>query len=623
MGEDSDISNSLKVEIPIANSSIVPESPCIKIVNIVGKLSNGLFPNYDVVPTSDTLYFLFQPILAGESFIQIWDDSSDGNSLFLVQESGIRATIDLWDIHSSTFIRKLGGTERLDQNNLAFVLSPDDRKLAVSSYDRLHIYDVHTGTLLSSCRLLSGTAVIGWSQNGDWLLTNARDDSMTSFIMWLITDDGDVEPINVRHTLNCPWHDASRCIQFSGDTIICVNEITSYITIYHLENGHLQVRVQKHYEECGGHLRFSLDTRMFACTTEDGTCVIIRDAISANIIGGPLQISYGKKIVSLDFASNGKQLVGCLIDTSIGDTAIYIWDLEAAIEQYRVANLQAETNHPRLSKKKGRQVTAHQGIPAKRAESRSNSIGSSILNLPMSDVATPSASPSPPTQTPYTQRREARKPIDYDSLLDLPATDTPIRPRTHNAPSDAPRSPPAPQGSGNQLEAAAVVPSAPGHSQRRARLTALWARIRRRRKPGPTLEQGSRARKNKSKSESNPMRDLSDAPVLPSAPAPTDDPGIVEVAAGRLDDRLVIAPPRKKKKKKLPVSPPLQAAENAEVQPASQSNASSAASSASSSSQTDSDAESIDWLDYICFCMCLPSNKTKKKKRKEKEKAGR
>ncbi|KAH7916651.1 hypothetical protein BJ138DRAFT_1138869, partial [Hygrophoropsis aurantiaca] len=229
-----------------------------------------------------------------------------------------------------------------------------------------------------------------------------------------------------------------------------------------------------------------------------------------------------------------------------------------------------------------------------------------------------SATLSTPTPTPYTRRRERRKPTEYDSLLDLPATGVPVRPPAQDSPSNAPRSPPALQRSGNQSEAAAVAPGAPGHSQRRAPLTALWARIRRRRKPSPTSERGSRAHKNKPKSESISMRDLADTPELPSAPTPTHDSGIVEVAAGRLDERLIIAPPRKKKKKNPPVPPPLT---SEDLQPASQSNVSSSSSLRSSSSHTDSDAESIDWLDYICFCMCLPSNKAKKKKRKEKEKA--
>ncbi|KAH7910503.1 quinon protein alcohol dehydrogenase-like superfamily [Hygrophoropsis aurantiaca] len=538
--------------------------------------------------------------------------SSNGKNLLVVDGKGMEATsVELWDIHSSAFVRKLElGVEKIGP----FVSnSPDARKLGYTNNGfSVHIYNLDTNTRLSSEPQTGGYIyVVGWSSNSDRLLTctekgNAR--------VWRVTDSS-FEPITDTIQLDCSYYPPQDTILYLGDKIIYLNRRRKPV-IGHLENRQLQTQVLQDPEDYRYPYALSPDHRMFACGTRDQTSAIIRDAASGNIIGGPIK-GGEKKICSLSFSPDGKQLVSLHHFTDIR-----IWDVESVIEQYRVANPQTEANTSSALNEGPSSSTPP--APANTLRARSNSADSSILNLPISDVDTPSAtlSMSMPTQTPYTRRREARKPIEYDSLLDLPATDVPIRPCTQNSPSDTPESSPAPQRSGNPPEAAAITPSAPGHSQLRARFTALWARIRRRRKPGPTPERGSRAHKNNSKSESIPMRDLSDAPVPAPAPAQTDDSGIMEVAAGRLDDRLIIAPPRKKKK--LPVSPPLQAAENVEVQPASQSNASSSSSSSgSSSSQTDSDAESIDWLDYLCFCMCLPSNKMKKKRRKEKEKAGR
>ncbi|KAH7911649.1 WD40-repeat-containing domain protein [Hygrophoropsis aurantiaca] len=626
--------------ISLVNSAILPESPCIKVVDIV-TLTN-IEDNEDhflapdrVVPTSDTLYFLFQPL--GKTFIQIWDVHScqlvctihpqhqcyphqchmtqDGSTLSVVHASGTTISVDLWDIHSSAFIRKLDVPEHGHLRDLAPAISPDDRKLALAAHDGVRIYDLHTGIVLSSPGRETAPReivyVVGWSPNSDWLLTCTDSGSA---IVWQVTDNA-LEPITDTIQLNC-WYNtfSTPNIIFSGDKIIYGDK--KQITIGHLENGHFQTRVQKHLSVRPFRpLAVSPDGQIFVCTTLDDECVIV-DTISGNIIGGPLDESGEKYISSLRFASGGKQLIGLCPYTNIR-----VWDVEAAIAQYRPVNLQAEPITSSASNEDRGPSTSTPTAPRNALRSRSGSLDSSILNLPISDVATPSATLLTPTttQTPYTRRREDRKPIEYDSLLDLPATDAPIRPSAQGSPPNALRSSQESRGSKNEGEPAVAASSAPAHSRGRARLTALWSRIRRRRKPGPTPERESRAHKNKSNSGSIPMRDLSDAPVLPSAPAPTNHSEIVEVAAGRLDDRLVIAPPRKKKKKP-PAAPPPPPVENEEVQPTSQSNASSSPSSGSSSSLTDSDAESIDWLDYICFCMCCPSNRTKKKKRKEKGK---
>ncbi|KAH7911643.1 Quino protein amine dehydrogenase [Hygrophoropsis aurantiaca] len=633
MSEDLDISNS-KVGISLVNSSIVPESPCIKIVDIVDVandeelfLTSDLLPQL-VAPTSNTLkYLFFCP--RHNFYIQIWDVhacqlvstidmeynyvsvprgravTNDGNTFLCARGPGDYgiSSVDIWDIRSSTFIRKL---EMNGVFSPFLYISPDSRRLAVSEGRRVHVYDLHTGIMLSSHTLARypGPIIIGWSPNSDRLLTcEIPDDDpkrrIANVTIWQTTDNA-VEPVIDPIRLNCTHLTLSSHILFSGDKIIYVYR--GELLIEHLDNGHFQVRVPRYHlgEYMLGPCALSPDGQVFACTARDYSCVIV-DATSGSIIGGPLWGGCGL-ISSLYFAANGGQLV-CLSNCA----GIRVWDVKAALEQYRPVYLQKEANAspaPNAVAPSTSTFAAPRNVP----RARSNSVGSSILNLPIADVPTPSVTllTLTPTQTPYTRRREGRKPIEFDSLLDIPRS-VHVLPLMLLGLHQRRRS-------GNPPEAAAITPSAPGHSQRRARLTTLWARIRRRRKPGPTLEQGSRARRNKSRSESIPMRDLSDAPVLPSAPAPTDDSGIVEVAAGRLDDRLIIALPRKKKKK-LPASPPLQAAENAEVQPASQSNASS---SVSSSSLTDSDAESIDWLDYICFCMCLPCNKSKKKKRKEK-----
>ncbi|KAH7911648.1 hypothetical protein BJ138DRAFT_1113030 [Hygrophoropsis aurantiaca] len=630
--------------ISLVDSSSVPESPCIKIVDIVELVQDSILymnspmdPNHRLVSVSDTLYFLFCP--DGESFIQFWDVhscqlvgtidpqyestydakhlTSDGKTFLVGCEGNDAATsVDLWDVCSTTFIRTLETGTKAFYPSLFTGTSPDGRKLAYAHDHTVHIYNLYTDIQWSSQTRQKSHKVVGWSPNSDHLLTCTFDGNA---VVWRLTENGfksitDVQ-LNLHYDPWAPSLDRSPEVVFTGDKLIYLDK-EGDIIIHPLEDGHLHVRVQRYLAlHFAGPRALSLDGQMLALAPHIGSQCTLIDTTSGNVIGGPLGSAGENSLCALCFSADGKQLVGLH-----GQETICVCDVEAALEQYRATNSKTEANNSSAPKSASEGPSSSvPTAPRNALRAQSNSVGSSILNLPISDVATPSATLSTPTSIPmpYTRRCEERKPIEYDSLLDLPATgsDAPIRPRALAAPLQPP---PDSQKSGNSADHPGAVFTAPDHSRRRAALTALWARIRRRRKPSPTPD----PRSHGDRSTPIPLRDLSTAPATASssrsAPAPTEE--IVEVAAGRLDDRLVIAPPRKKKKK-LPAAPPLSASENEQVQPASQSNASSSSSesSGSSSSLTDSDAESIDWLDYICFCMCCPSNKTKKKKRKEKE----
>ncbi|KAH7910505.1 Quino protein amine dehydrogenase [Hygrophoropsis aurantiaca] len=369
MSESLDISDS-KVGISLVNSSVIPESPCIKIIDIVDVANDKelLLANTDllpilqwVAPTSDTLKFLFCP--RKNSFIQIWDVhacqlvstidmgyncisiprgwavTNDGKTFLCAPGDTIMSSVELWDIHSSTFIRKL----EMGIFYPHLCISPDSRRLAVADSDhhRVHIYDLQTGIIRSSSHAPATPRypiIVGWSPNSDRVMTyeslGNHTSGVASAIVWQVTDSA-VEPVTEPIQLNCAHLLYPRHIMFSGDRIIYLYH--GELLIGHLENGHFQVRVQERREDLLGPCALSPDGQMFACITRDHNCMIV-DATSGSIIGGPLG-NGGNYIHSLCFASNGDELVVLCYYASIR-----VWDVKAALEQYRVAHSQKDAN---------------------------------------------------------------------------------------------------------------------------------------------------------------------------------------------------------------------------------------------------------------------------------------
>ncbi|KAH7916650.1 hypothetical protein BJ138DRAFT_1265 [Hygrophoropsis aurantiaca] len=251
--------------------------------------------------------------------------------------------VELWDIHSSSFIRALK-PKSIDQGFVSSLsVSPDARKLAVLYGEIVHIYHLETGILSTSRVLAEGndqSQVITWSPNSDRMLTyttnpeHGRKSTQASVVHgWRITDSA-IEPI--AEAIKLHRYGPATNIMFPGETIIYINQERDII-IGHLENGHFQTQIQRRQEDCCYPYTLSPDGQMFACATRDRMCVMLRDATSGNVIGGPLQNSSGRAISSLCFTSGGKQLVSLCPYTTIR-----FWDVEAAIELYRVANSQAE-----------------------------------------------------------------------------------------------------------------------------------------------------------------------------------------------------------------------------------------------------------------------------------------
>ncbi|KAH7911644.1 Quino protein amine dehydrogenase [Hygrophoropsis aurantiaca] len=383
------------VQNPLVNSSVVPESPCIKIFDIRNLVPDGydqknLSPiNYYIAPTSraDTFYFLVCPW--GGTCIQIWDDhtcqlvgtidpqftsfpyqwhvTGDGNTLLVVSGSGAGQAsllVDLWDIHSSTLVRKLETGAVVSQPYVS--ISPDARKLAYrDDYGKVHIYNLNTDIQWSSQTLQGSHIIVGWSPTSDHLLACTLNGHA---IVWRVTDSTFecVTDIQLdRSGISLGWNTD---IVFSGDKIIYLNKKLGII-IRPLENEHLQLRVRRHIsstQDIAVPRALSPDGQMLACTTPNHNCIIIATA-SGNIIGG---LKLGKDGL-LCFSSNGKQLVSM---SRFDD--IRVWDIEAAIEQYRAANSQTEgsTSSPNEGSSTSTPVA-----PRNAPRARSNSSDSSIL----------------------------------------------------------------------------------------------------------------------------------------------------------------------------------------------------------------------------------------------------
>ncbi|KAH7908237.1 quinon protein alcohol dehydrogenase-like superfamily [Hygrophoropsis aurantiaca] len=361
-------------------------------------------------------------------------------------------------------------------------------------------------------------------------------------------------------------------------------------------------------------IALSPDGRQIASASEDQT-VRVWDLSERRQIGEPLQGQGKPSFTSVAWSPNGRSVVA---GDDRGD--IHMWSISSLKDS-------VDVTAPAL-------VTSNS---ARTPRSRTDSLSSSILNLPAGSSPTPPQSPQLNTD-PAEDIWEYSSNESFDSVLDLPADGTrpaqrrrrrrrraapvastsspPIQasvPPRHSPPLDQASSPPA-----QTTPAAHVEADAP--ASRVGALGRLWKRRR-------TLPRWTRRRPRKNRDEPHGNRPVQPDPAPPRPASPHS-----ELAADHAD-----ATPKPRtisrfltRSRRQPPNDTL-GPENIEMRPPPgqqrrnrnasartrprrqpQSEVVNVAAgrldqrlAASSNKWTDK----IDWLDYICFCMCCPWNK--------------
>ncbi|KAH7911181.1 hypothetical protein BJ138DRAFT_955419 [Hygrophoropsis aurantiaca] len=431
---------------PIAVSSTIPESPCIKILDFLG-VQDFIDPNiYGFRHTSETQYLLYRSQATNHT-LQIWDMNSfelvsvvdaqilptrvrswtltnDRNALVIAFCSIDTCTIKWYDLHSRKFVRtlELPGNNKEYEIEESMLITYDGRKLIRVFDSEIRIFDLRTGIMLRSTAahdLAKGyfTEIVGSYPNLDRheILTYATNEVAA---VWRASDDS-FELVTGPFRLGVHSISGRTSIRFTGDRIIYENP-DGGLTIGYFENGQFQVEVQHSSPQAQFPRNYSLssDCQMFAVRYPgSGTMFVIRNAYSGNIIAGPLP--YDDEIWQWGFSPDGKHF------TTSSRSRIRVWDVEAAIEQYRIANAPlANSSLPKEKETLNFRSTGqfqHDG-----PRRRSSSSDHSLLSLPA--TSEPERSTAPPADNVvasevlsifYGRQRERRNQIDFDSLLDV------------------------------------------------------------------------------------------------------------------------------------------------------------------------------------------------------------